>query len=202
LERLEPTEVAGIPGIGADGSATNTTFRYQGQAIAQENVRGSAVREYFTDEAGAIVKVCDPTCASPTTAYHVTYNGHDDALALWKINTDGTLQLANSYSYSPWDTPTTSTHNGHSDLGFRYLYVGQHGVQWDNALTLGSALHARPSEAFDTLPRRSTVHISADPARIARLESHQARPIPPHQLGRSAIQADPATRKPGTVRKA
>jgi RHS repeat-associated protein len=39
------------------------------------------------------------------------------------------LTLANSYAYATWGAPTTTTHNGIADLGFRFTYVGQHGVQ-------------------------------------------------------------------------
>jgi RHS repeat-associated protein len=77
--------------------------------------------------------------------YLVTWNGHGDALALWQINTGtGALTLANSYTYTTWGTPTTSTHNSIPDLGFRFLYVGAHDVQWDNAYLLGlHYMHAR-----------------------------------------------------------
>jgi RHS repeat-associated protein len=40
--------------------------------------------------------------------------------------------------------PTTATHNGVPDLGFRFTYVGQYDVQWDNVFSLGLAyMHAR-----------------------------------------------------------
>jgi RHS repeat-associated protein len=119
------------------GAETTTTFRYQGDAIAQEVVAGSVSRTYVTDEAGAIVKVCDPDCSGSNSQYLVTWNGHGDALALWRIESSGSLTLANSYTYTTWGQPTTTTHNGYADLGFRFLYVGQHGVAWDNALSLG-----------------------------------------------------------------
>lgn len=103
---------------------------------------GILARTYVTDEAGRIVKVCDPDCTG--TQYLVTYNGHGDALALWRIESAGTLTLANSFSYSTWGTPTTTVAAGFSDLGFRFLYVGAHDVQWDNAFGLGLLyLHAR-----------------------------------------------------------
>ncbi len=91
----------------------------------------------LTDEAGTIVKVCDPDCTGSNPAYLVTHNGHGDALALWRITGDGSLTLANSYTYSTWGAPTTATHNAYPDLGYRYLYVGAQGVAWDNALGLG-----------------------------------------------------------------
>jgi RHS repeat-associated protein len=131
------------------GAAVTTTFRYQGSSIAQELTGGTLARTYLTDEAGTIVKVCDPDCTGANPAYLVTYNGHGDALALWRIESAGTLTLANSFSYSTWGTPTTATDNGYADLGFRFLYVGAHGVAWDNALGLGllymSARHYSPA---------------------------------------------------------
>jgi RHS repeat-associated protein len=130
-------------------AAVTTTFRYQGDAIAQEVTGSSITRTYVTDEAGAIVKVCDPDCSGSNPQYLVTWNGHGDALALWRIESSGSLTLANSYTYSTWGQPTTSTHNGYPDLGFRFLYVGRSGVAWDNALGLGlhhmGARHYSPS---------------------------------------------------------
>jgi RHS repeat-associated protein len=76
--------------------------------------------------------------------YLVTWNGHGDALALWRIETSGALTLANSFTYTTWGAPTTSTHNGIADLGFRFTYVGEFDVQWDNVHNLGLAyMHAR-----------------------------------------------------------
>ena len=68
----------------------------------------------------------------PNPQYLVTWNGHGDALALWRIETTGALTLANSYSYSTWGAPTTFTHNAYADLGLRFLYVGREGVAWDD----------------------------------------------------------------------
>jgi large repetitive protein len=145
------------------GSATTTTFRYQGDALAQELTgtgTPTVVRTYVTDESGAIVKFCDPDCSGSNPQYLVTWNGHGDALATWKINADATLTLANSFTYSTWGQPTTSTHNSFVDLGFRFLYVGRYGVAWDNAFGLGleymSARHYTP-----TLGR----FLQSDPAR-------------------------------------
>ena len=110
----------------------------------QEATNGVVSREYVTDETGRIVKVCDPSCASPTTSYLVTWNGHGDALALWRTNADGSLTLANSYTYSTWGAPVTTVAGGFTDLGFRFLYVGASDVQWDNAFGLGLLyMHAR-----------------------------------------------------------
>jgi RHS repeat-associated protein len=105
-----------------------------------------------TDEAGTIVKVCDPDCTGSNPAYLVTHNGHGDALALWRITGDGSLTLANSYTYSTWGAPTTATHNAYPDLGYRYLYVGAQGVAWDNALGLG-LLHMGARHYCPTLGR-------------------------------------------------
>ena len=106
---------------------------------------GTVVRTYVTDEAGAITKMTIPAGETGAGTHLVTWNGHGDALALWQINTStGALTLANSYTYSTWGTPTTSTHNSIPDLGFRFLYVGQHDVQGDNAYGLGLLyMHAR-----------------------------------------------------------
>jgi RHS repeat-associated protein len=122
------------------GSITVKTFRYQGDAVAQEfSGSGTPVltRTFVTDEAGAVVKFCDPDCTGSNPQYLVTWSGHGDALALWRINSDGTLTLANSYAYTTWGLPTTTTHNGVADLGFRFLYVGRFGVAWDNPFGLG-----------------------------------------------------------------
>ncbi len=77
--------------------------------------------------------------------YVVTWNGHGDAMGLWKVDpVNGTLSLANSWTYSTWGAPTLATHDGHADLGFSFLYVGEFDVQWDNALGLGlTYMHAR-----------------------------------------------------------
>jgi hypothetical protein len=72
--------------------------------------------------------VCDPDCGTGTI-YLVVWNGHGDAAGLWRQNGDGTLTLANSYTYSTWGAPTTAVAQGFSDLGFRFLYVGAYDVQ-------------------------------------------------------------------------
>ena len=140
---------------------------------------GNVTRTYATDEAGRIVQVCDPDCASGTV-YLVTWNGHGDATGLWRQNADGTLTLANSYAYSSWGTPTTTVASGFSDLGFRFLYVGASDVQWDDAFGLGLLyMHARtyspafgrflqpdPARAEDNLYQyaRNSPVTSADPS--------------------------------------
>jgi RHS repeat-associated protein len=132
------------------GSDTTTTFRYQGDAIAQELVAGTVTRTYVTDDGGAVVKFCDPDCSGSNPQYLVTWNGHGDAASIWKIDTTtGALTLANSFTYTTWGAPTTTTHNSIADLGFRFLYVGRGGVAWDNAYGLGleymSARHYSPA---------------------------------------------------------
>jgi RHS repeat-associated protein len=121
----------------ASGSATTVDFAYQGSALVEERTNGSLSRQYTVDETGTIVKLTIPAGQADAGTYLVTWNGHGDALALNRINADGSLTLANSFSYSSWGAPTTATHNGIGDLGFRFLYVGQYGVAWDNALGLG-----------------------------------------------------------------
>ena len=130
-------------------TTTTTTFRYQGSAINQELTRTTTnpaddvlAREYVTDDDGRIVKFCDPSCASPTTTYLVTWNGHGDALGLWRINADGTLTLANSYIYSSWGTPTAMA-SGFGDLSFRFLYVGAPTFSGTTPRPR-AVLHARP----------------------------------------------------------
>ncbi len=129
-------------------------LRYQGDAVVEEKVTdaahpsGAIVRTYITDESGRIVKLTVPAGEPGAGTYLVTWNGHGDALAVHRINADGTLTLANSYTYSTWGTPTTATYNAIPDLGFHYLYVGAYGVQWDDFSGLGlhymSARHYSP----------------------------------------------------------
>jgi hypothetical protein len=64
---------------------------------------------------------------------------------MWRVEPDGSLTLANSYTYSSWGQPATATHNGIADLGFRFLYVGEFDVQWDDlGLGLGLLYHRGP----------------------------------------------------------
>jgi len=127
------------------GTLTTTRdFRYSGDAIVEESTNGSVSRGYVVDEQGTVIKFCDPSCASPTTSYLVTWNGHGDALAAWQIESGGTLTLVNSYTYDSWGTPTTTVASGFGDLGFRFLYVGAHDVQWDDFSGLSLYyMHAR-----------------------------------------------------------
>jgi RHS repeat-associated protein len=135
----------------ASGTVSTTDFGYAGDSVVSETLTdashptpGTVVRRYVADGDGSIVKVTIPAGESNAGDYLVTWNGHGDALNLLRINADGTTTLANSYAYSSWGAPTTSTHNGIGDLGFRFLYVGRSDVQWDNAFGLGLLyMHAR-----------------------------------------------------------
>ncbi len=91
------------------------------------------------------MKVTIPAGEPNPGTYLVTWNGHGDALGLWKIDSGtGALTLANSFTYSTWGAPATATHNGYPDLGFRFPYVGRFDVQWDNTHGLGLLyMHAR-----------------------------------------------------------
>lgn len=133
------------------GSVTTTDLRYEGGGVVQEVTSTGITRTFTLDEAGSIVKATiTGDAAANNGTYLVTWNGHGDALALWKIDLGtGSLTLANSYTYSTWGTPTTATHNGIGNLGFRYLYVGKYGVAWDsfagaNLLHMG-ARHYSPA---------------------------------------------------------
>jgi RHS repeat-associated protein len=130
---------------GSSTAVATWDFRYQGDAIVEEKLTdaahptGSTVRRYVVDGDGTIVKVIIPAGETGAGTYLVTWNGHGDALALWRIETSGSLTLANSYTYSTWGGPVTTTHNGIADLGFRFLYLGKSDVHWDNLH--GLALH-------------------------------------------------------------
>lgn len=114
------------------------------ETLTDSTHSGVVVRSYITDEDGGIVKAVVANGEPDAGTYVVTWSGHGDALALWRHNADGTLTLANSFTYDSWGRPATSTHNGISDLGFRFLYVGRADVQWDDAFNLGLAyMHAR-----------------------------------------------------------
>ena len=121
-----------------------------GDAIVEEQVTdaahpaGAVVRTYTVTEAGQVVSVTIPAGETGAGTYLVTWNGHGDALALWRQETDGALVLANSYTYGTWGSPSTATHNGIPDLGFRFLYVGAADVQWDDFSGAGLLyMHAR-----------------------------------------------------------
>ena len=95
----------------------------------------SLTREYVTDESGAIVKLVVPSGANAGT-YVASWNGHGDAMNLIEIDARGSATLANSFSYDTWGRATVTTHNGFGDLGFRFRYVGQYGVQDDAVVGL------------------------------------------------------------------
>jgi RHS repeat-associated protein len=147
------------------GQVTTTDLRYEGRGVIQEVTSTGITRTFTLDEAGAIVKLVvagDTSDPDNDGTYLVTWNGHGDALALWKIDlSSGALTLANTYAYSTWGQPTTTTHNGIGDLGFRYLYVGQFGVAWDGFQ--GVNLHFMGSRVYSpTLGR----FIQPDPSRL------------------------------------
>jgi RHS repeat-associated protein len=128
----------------ASGSAVVWTFRYQGDAVVAEYKDGTLYREYVTDDAGTISKVTVPAGQTGTGTYLVTWNGHGDAMAVYRIESSGSLTLANSFTYTTWGKPTTNTHNSIPDLGFRFLYVGDSDVQWDSTYGLDLLyMHAR-----------------------------------------------------------
>lgn len=119
------------------GTGYSVTFRYAGRAISAEYRDGVLVREYLADEAGGISALVIPAGQDNPGTYLVVWNGHGDATGLWRIRTDGSLELANAFSYDPWGAPaissTTNSATGqpYGDLGFRFLYVGRYGVAWD-----------------------------------------------------------------------
>lgn len=133
-----------IVATAASGTVTTTEFRYQNGAVVEERVNGTVVRQFVTDEASSISKLVVPAGQTDAGTYLVTWNGHGDALNLLRVNADGTTTLANSFTYDSWGKATTATHSSIGDLGFRYLYVGQFDVQWDDTFGLGlHYMHAR-----------------------------------------------------------
>jgi RHS repeat-associated protein len=128
----------------ANQAASTTSFRYQGDAIVEESIAGVVTRRYVIDETGSIVKMVIPAGQANVGTYLVTWNGHGDATALWRVDTGGALTLANSFTYDSWGAPTVATHNLVPDLAFRFLYIGSEDVAWDGALGLVLAsMHAR-----------------------------------------------------------
>jgi RHS repeat-associated protein len=113
------------------GNATTTEFRYLGATISEEWVDGVLARQYVTDPDGVVVKLIIPSGQAHAGTYLVNWNGHGDALSLVRVLGDGSLEVANSYTYGTWGEPTTHIHGTYGDLGFRFLYVGREGVQWD-----------------------------------------------------------------------
>ena len=102
------------------------------------------MRSYVVDDSGSVVKLIIPAGEPDAGTYLPLYNGHGDTLSLSRLETDGSLTLANSYRYETWGKPTTTTHGTFGDLGFRFTYVGEFDVQWDDQLGLGVLyMHAR-----------------------------------------------------------
>ena len=150
------TRIVSDPAGTGTGQAPSTwDFRYQDDAIVEEKLTddahpsGAIVRTYVVDDTGTVVRMtiaagepgADP--GNPVD-YVPVWNGHGDAVNLSRLNADGSLTLANSYRYETWGRPTTTTHNSIPDLGFRFTYVGEFDVQWDDQLGLGLAyMHAR-----------------------------------------------------------
>ncbi len=139
----------------ASGDTITRSFRYQGEAIGEERVKigtgaETVSQRYLVDESGSIVEVIIPSGANAGT-YVVTWNGHGDAMGLWRIKPDGTLERANTYTHSTWGTPFTNSGHVNSatglaygDLGFRHLYVGEFDVRWDDEAGLELLyMHAR-----------------------------------------------------------
>lgn len=192
------TKVKTTPG---GGSTTTVTYRYQGSAVVEEKTGSTVTRQYVLDDSGAVVKMIIPSGQANAGTYLVTWNGHGDALALYRIFTTGTLQLANSFSYSTWGSPTTTTHNGYGDLGFRYLYVGQYGVAWDDWFGLGlyymSARHYAPELGRFIQPRhrppRSLDELECGVPRLLRFASRCRRPS--RQPGQPCSPAAAPTRR-------
>jgi len=145
----------------ANGTLSSLELRYQGGSVVEEWTNGTLTRSYTVDEAGTILKLTIPSGQTGAGTYLVSWNGHGDALALHRQNADGTLTLANSYTYTTWGAPTTATHNSIPDLSFRYLYVGQLGVQWDNPYGLG--LHYMQARHYAPAIGR---FIQPDPSRL------------------------------------
>jgi RHS repeat-associated protein len=129
------------------GTSTTTELRYSGSAIAEEWVDGVLTKRYLTDAEGVIVQLIVPAGQPGAGTYLVNWNGHGDALNPMRVNPDGTLAVANSFSYDSWGRPTTFTHGGSPDLGFAYLYVGKFGVRWEptSELHLMGARHYSPA---------------------------------------------------------
>ena len=154
-DRLEATyDAAGhrtqIQEVTAGVLTRTRDLRYAGDAIVEETVTdaahpsGAVVRTYTVTESGQVVSMTIPAGEPSAGTYLVTWNGHGDALALWRQNADGTLTLANSATYGTWGTPAIATHNGIGDLGFRFLYVGAADVEWDDFSGAGLLyMHAR-----------------------------------------------------------
>jgi RHS repeat-associated protein len=136
------TKVIETPAAGSP--VTTREFRYQGDAVVEEAVNGTIIRSTIVDENGTPTKVLVSNSGAANGTYLPTWNGHGDLLALWRVETDGTLTLANSVTYDTWGRPSVSTHNGVPALGWTRLYVGQFDVWWDDSFGAGLLyMHAR-----------------------------------------------------------
>jgi RHS repeat-associated protein len=128
----------------AIGSVVSRTYRYHGETVVEELTNGSTTRAYIADGAGRVTKVVVPAGQADSGTYLVLWNGHGDTLNLQRINADGSLTIANVFSYSSWGDVATSTQNGVGDLGFRYGYNGIGDVVRDGAFSLGLLyMHSR-----------------------------------------------------------
>lgn len=124
---------------GFGGTSEAITFRYDGDDVTAEYVDGVLAREYLVDGSGGIVKMVIPPGQQNPGTYIVNWNGHGDALGLWRIKPDGSVELANSFLYGTWggggvqdEAINSATGQPYGDLGFTFLYAGQLGVQYDD----------------------------------------------------------------------
>ena len=182
-----------------------TTFRYAGDAIVAEYKDGVLTREYTVDDGGTISKVTIPVGQTAAGTYLVTWNGHGDALALHRIETSGSLTLANSYTYSTWGLPSTATHNSVPDLGFRFLYVGAADVQWDGTYglpliymharhyspTIGRFLQPDPSrldaKPFAYAANGPVSRVESERTTLLQVQSSRERVVPTQRCQRTPV---------------
>jgi hypothetical protein len=123
------TQIVADPAGTADGQGPVTTdFRYQDEAIVEERLTDAThsaalVRSYVVDDTGTVVRLTVAAGEPGAGTYTPVWNGHGDALNLSRLETDGSLTLANSYRYDTRGRPPTATHNAIPDLGFRFTYA-------------------------------------------------------------------------------
>ena len=140
--RTKITETPAAPTI--QTPVITRDFRYQGDAVVEELVNTVSLRTIVVDEAGAPVKLTIAVGQPNAGTYLPTWSGHGDLLALWQVQADGSLVLANSVTYDTWGRPSVTSANGIPDLGWSRLYVGRSDVWWDNAFGAGlTYMHAR-----------------------------------------------------------
>ena len=136
------TKVVETPAAGSP--VTSREFAYQGDAVVAESVNGTLVRQVVVDDAGSPTKVTVTNSGASDGTYLPTFSGHGDLLALWRLNADGSLSLANSVTYTTWGRPTVTGANGYADLGLRRLYLGRSDVWTDDTYGAGLLyMHAR-----------------------------------------------------------